>query len=133
MATRMTARGGRLTGPDSIIAARGLSLFAACGKVGALMRNGDAYVASLRDGRAVYLDGERVDDVTKHPAFVEPIRRVAETYDRAKAAAGDPALTFADPATGARHSNMWLLPRPPDDPGARRRAPPFRAEPAFRA
>ena len=54
------------------------------------MRSGDAYVASLRDGRSVFLDGERVDDVTKHPAFVEPIRRVAETYDRAKAAEQDP-------------------------------------------
>ena len=75
------------------------------------MRSGDAYVASLRDGRAVYLDGERVDDVTKHPAFVEPIRRIAETYDRAKAAANDPALTFADAPTGVRHSNMWLVPR----------------------
>src|SRR5438445_8478773 len=95
------------------------------------MRSGDAYVASLRDGRAVFLDGERVDDVTKHPAFVEPIRRVAETYDRAKAAAGDPALTFADPATGARHSNMWLVRRSADDLGARRRAHRFWAEPSF--
>src|SRR5258706_417082 len=83
------------------------------------MRSGDAYVASLRDGRAVFLDGERVDDVTKHPAFVEPIRRVAETYDRAKAAERDPALTYADPVTGARHSNMWLPPRSAEDLGAR--------------
>jgi len=95
------------------------------------MRSGDAYVASLRDGRAVYLDGERVDDVTKHPGFVEPIRRIAETYDRAKAAAGEPALTFADPATGARHSNMWLVPRSADDLGARRRVHRFWAEPSF--
>src|SRR5436309_7990188 len=95
------------------------------------MRGGDAYVASLRDGRAVYLDGERVDDVTKHPAFVEPIRRIAETYDRAKAAAGEPALTFADPATGARHSNMWLVPRSAEDLGARRRVHRFWAEPSF--
>ncbi len=95
------------------------------------MRSGDAYVASLRDGRAVYLDGERVDDVTKHPGFVEPIRRIAETYDRAKAAADDPALTFADPATGARHSNMWLVPRSADDLGARRRVHRFWAEPSF--
>src|SRR3989442_2561955 len=131
MATRTTARGGRLTGPDIIIAARGLSLFAVCGKVGALMRGGDAYVASLRDGRAVYLDGERVDDVTKHPAFVEPIRRIAETYDRAKAAAGEPALTFADPATGARHSNMWLVPRSAEDLGARRPGHPVWCEPSF--
>src|SRR2546422_10642902 len=123
MATRMTGGGGRLTGPDSIIAARGLSLFAACGKVGALMRNGDAYVKSLRDGRSVYLDGERIDDVTKHPAFVEPIRRIAETYDRAQAAAGEPALTFADPSTGARHTTMWPVPRPAEGLGPRRRGP----------
>src|SRR5437870_13595479 len=95
------------------------------------MRGGAAYVASLRDGRAVFLDGERVDDVTKHPAFVEPIRRIAETYDSAMAAAADPALTFADPTTGTRHSNMWLVPRSADDLGARRRVHRFWAEPSF--
>ena len=95
------------------------------------MRSGDAYVASLRDGRAVYLDGERVDDVTKHPAFGEPIRRIAEIYDRAKAAASDPALTYADSVTGARRSNMWLPPRSAEDLGARRRAHRFWAEPSF--
>lgn len=41
------------------------------------MRRGDEYVASLRDGRAVFLDGERVADVTTHPAFAEPMRRIA--------------------------------------------------------
>src|SRR2546422_11339256 len=40
---------------------------------------------SLDDGRAVFLDGERVGDVTKHPAFAEPIRRVAHTWDLARA------------------------------------------------
>ena len=95
------------------------------------MRNGDAYVASLRDGRAVYLDGERVDDVAKHPAFSEPIRRIAETYERARAAEADPALTFADPASGKRHSNMWLIPRSAEDLGARRRVHRFWAEPSF--
>jgi len=95
------------------------------------MRSGDAYVASLRDGRAVFLDGERVDDVTKHPAFVEPIRRVAETYDRAKAAEHDAALTYVDPGTGARCSNMWLPPRSAEDLGARRRVHRFWAEPSF--
>lgn len=95
------------------------------------MRTGDAYVASLRDGRAVYLDGERVDDVTKHPAFSEPIRRIAETYDSARAAEADPGLTFADAATGKRHSNMWLVPRSAEDLGARRRAHRFWAEPSY--
>ncbi len=95
------------------------------------MRTGAAYVAALRDGRAVYLDGERVKDVTGHAAFVEPIRCVAETYDRAKAAERDPGLTFVDPATGRRHSNMWLVPRSAEDLGARRRVHRFWAEPSY--
>jgi 4-hydroxyphenylacetate 3-monooxygenase len=94
------------------------------------MRTGKAYVASLRDGRAVYLDGERVKDVTAHPAFAEPIRRIAQTYDRAHAAQDDPALTFAD-ATGRRHSTMWLVPRSAEDLAARRRVHRFWAEPSY--
>lgn len=95
------------------------------------MRRGRDYVEGLRDGRAVYLDGEPVKDVTTHPAFAEPIRGIARTYDRAKAAEADPALTWADPATGKRHGNMWLVPRTADDLGARRRAHRFWAEPSY--
>jgi 4-hydroxyphenylacetate 3-monooxygenase len=94
------------------------------------MRTGDAYVASLRDGRTVFLDGERVKDVAGHPAFAEPIRRIGRTYDRAHAAASDPALTFAD-AAGTRHSHMWLVPRSADDLAARRRVHRFWAEPSY--
>jgi 4-hydroxyphenylacetate 3-monooxygenase len=95
------------------------------------MRTAEAYVASLRDGRVVLLDGERVKDVAGHAAFAEPIRRIAETYHRAHAASADPALTFADPATGIRHSNMWLVPRSADDLAARRRVHRFWAEPSY--
>jgi len=48
------------------------------------MRTGREFLESLRDGRAVYLDGERVTDVTSHPAFAEPIRQVATMYDLAR-------------------------------------------------
>ncbi|PYN97956.1 MAG: 4-hydroxyphenylacetate 3-hydroxylase [Candidatus Rokuibacteriota bacterium] len=95
------------------------------------MRRGDDYVASLRDGRAIFLDGERVKDVTRHPAFVEPIRLIAATYDRARAVILDPDLTFAAPASGARHSTMWLIPRSADDLSARRRVHRFWAEPSY--
>src|SRR3989449_10541680 len=94
------------------------------------VRTGATYVAALRDGRAVYLDGERVKDVTSHPAFAEPIRRIAEIYDHARSAEADPALTFADPATGRRPSHMWLVPRSAEDLGARRRVHRFWAEPS---
>ncbi|MGW1848408.1 4-hydroxyphenylacetate 3-hydroxylase N-terminal domain-containing protein [Streptomyces sp. NPDC001966] len=33
------------------------------------LMTGAEYLDSLRDGRAVYVDGDRVEDVTTHPAF----------------------------------------------------------------
>jgi 4-hydroxyphenylacetate 3-monooxygenase len=34
-----------------------------------MSKTGQQHTASLRDGRAVYLDGAAVDDVTTHPAY----------------------------------------------------------------
>jgi 4-hydroxyphenylacetate 3-monooxygenase len=34
-----------------------------------MIRTGDEYRAGLRDGREVWIDGERVKDVTIHPTF----------------------------------------------------------------
>ena len=42
---------------------------------------GAEYLASLRDGREVYIYGERVDDVTTHPAFRNAARTIARLYD----------------------------------------------------
>lgn len=42
---------------------------------------GDEYLESLRDGREIYIYGERVDDVTTHPAFRNSARMVARLYD----------------------------------------------------
>jgi len=42
---------------------------------------GDEYLESLRDGREVWLNGERVADVTTHPAFRNSARSVARLYD----------------------------------------------------
>ncbi|OLE21862.1 MAG: Pyoverdin chromophore biosynthetic protein pvcC [Catenulispora sp. 13_1_20CM_3_70_7] len=42
---------------------------------------GEEYVESLRDGREVYVYGERVKDVTTHPAFHNPVRMTARLYD----------------------------------------------------
>jgi 4-hydroxyphenylacetate 3-monooxygenase len=42
---------------------------------------GAEYLASLRDGRDVYIYGERVEDVTTHPAFRNAARSVARLYD----------------------------------------------------
>lgn len=50
-------------------------------------RNGEDYLKSLRDGRTVWLGGEKVDDVTAHPAFANAARSFADLYDLAS----DPA------------------------------------------
>jgi 4-hydroxyphenylacetate 3-monooxygenase len=42
---------------------------------------GREYLESLRDGREVYIYGERVDDVTTHPAFRNAARTIARLYD----------------------------------------------------
>jgi len=38
------------------------------------------YVESLRDGRVIYWDGERIDDITTHPRFRIPIAITAADY-----------------------------------------------------
>lgn len=43
--------------------------------------NGPEFIESLRDGREVYIYGERVKDVTTHPAFRNTARMVARLYD----------------------------------------------------
>src|SRR5262245_65036127 len=42
---------------------------------------GAQYLESLRDGREVYVYGERVKDVTMHPAFRNSARSIARLYD----------------------------------------------------
>ena len=93
------------------------------------MRRGTDYLASLRDGRAIFLDGARVDDVTTHPAFAESIRRVAERYDAA--AKADELTTCTDPESGRRIGAMWLIPRSAEDLGRRRAVHRFWAEGSY--
>jgi 4-hydroxyphenylacetate 3-monooxygenase len=87
------------------------------------------YVASLRDGRAIFLDGARVDDVTTHPAFAESVRRIAERYDAAGKA--EDVTTCVDPASGRRIGAMWLIPRSAEDLGRRRAVHRFWAEGSY--
>src|SRR4051794_4459105 len=42
---------------------------------------GAEYLESIRDGREIWAYGERVDDVTTHPAFRNSSRMVARMYD----------------------------------------------------
>ncbi len=67
------------------------------------------YVESLRDGRVTYWDGERIDDITRHPKFRTPIAVAASDYAYADARRRD-LMTYQD-ETGARSHRVFQIPR----------------------
>jgi 4-hydroxyphenylacetate 3-monooxygenase len=85
-------------------------------------RTGAEYIASLRDGRAVYIDGKRVDDVTEHPAFRNAVRTVAGLYDFQARPENLDALTFQPPGAPRRINRCWQLPRSYDELVQKRQA-----------
>src|SRR6266481_3344313 len=87
-----------------------------------MTRVGDEYVRGLRDGRTVLLNGERVADVTVHPAFAAGIRTVAQLYDLAHDPANRGLMTYPSPRDGRPINKSWLVPRRREDLVARRHA-----------
>ena len=64
------------------------------------IRTGQELLDSLRDDRALFIDGKRVKDVTTDSRFAGAARSLAELYDMQH----DPALvermTFRSPTSG---------------------------------
>src|SRR5258707_14209229 len=54
---------------------------------------GAEYLESLRDGREVYIYGDRVKDITTHPAFRNSARMIARLYDALHDPANKDVLT----------------------------------------
>ena len=84
------------------------------------LRTGSDYLRSLNDGRQVFVDGERVKDVTAHPAFREAARSVARLYDIAAAPELRERMTFVSPRTGEPVLRAYQIPRSHADLRARR-------------
>ncbi|HLH23608.1 MAG TPA: 4-hydroxyphenylacetate 3-hydroxylase N-terminal domain-containing protein [Chloroflexota bacterium] len=82
--------------------------------------SGAAYLESLRDGREVWLAGERVADVTTHPAFARVCQSLAAGYDQQLAPATRDVMTYALP-DGRRVSYSYLLPTSREELLQRRR------------
>lgn len=75
-----------------------------------MIRTGDEYRESIRDGRDVWINGERVKDVTTHPAFKPIVDVRAHIYDMAHDAATQDAMSYVDPETGERNCIANRLP-----------------------
>jgi 4-hydroxyphenylacetate 3-monooxygenase len=87
-----------------------------------MTRTGKEYLESLRDGRLIWLDGERVDDVTTHPAFRRSVASIAALYDMTHEVAHAGTLTVPLPGTGERMSRAYQIPRTKDELRAKGRA-----------
>jgi 4-hydroxyphenylacetate 3-monooxygenase len=67
-----------------------------------MIRTGEEYRAGLRDGREIWIEGERVHDVTTHPAFKPVVDLKARMYDMAHEAAWADVMSY--PESGERCS-----------------------------
>jgi len=74
------------------------------------VKTGKDHVASLHDGRDVYVHGERVADVTTHKAFRNSVASAAALYDFQAQPDKVEIMTFASPDTGRRVNRCWQLP-----------------------
>jgi 4-hydroxyphenylacetate 3-monooxygenase len=78
-----------------------------------MLRTGKEHLASLRDGRIVYIGSERVDDVTRHPAFRNAAQTVAAIYDMKADATNHDVMSYEE--DGSRHSMYFLRAKSRDD------------------
>lgn len=79
-------------------------------------RTGQQYLDGLRAaGAEVWLHGERVADVTAHPALRRAARSVAHLYDMQHDPALAAELTFPSPATGDRVGMTFITPKTRED------------------
>ena len=85
-----------------------------------MIRTGADYRDSLRDGREVYMNGERVADVTTHPMFRPLVDIRARIYDLAHDPATAPVMTVVQ--DGEINAVGNALPFTQDDWWAKRRA-----------
>ncbi|MEU1595101.1 4-hydroxyphenylacetate 3-hydroxylase N-terminal domain-containing protein [Streptomyces sp. NPDC005708] len=75
---------------------------------------GADFLESIRDGRVVYFDGERVKDVTTHPAFSTSARSFARMYDALHDPARRDVLTYVT-ERGTRSHKFYKLPASSQD------------------
>ncbi len=85
-----------------------------------MIRTGAQYRDSLRDGREVWINGERVRDVATHPAFKPLVDIRARIHDMAHEERLAPLMTYVD--QGEKFAIGLKLPRAPEDWNDKRRA-----------
>ena len=86
------------------------------------LRTGAEYLESLNDGRVVYVDGERVKNVTTHPAFASAAKSAARLFDIAADPTNRDLMTYSSPKTGNPVYRAYQIPKTHADLKAKRLA-----------
>jgi len=78
-----------------------------------MIRTAQEYVQSLNDGRVIYLNGEKIPDITKHPAFRGSINARAMAYELCHHPRFRDLLTVEQ--DGDRYLFLWNQPKTRED------------------
>jgi 4-hydroxyphenylacetate 3-monooxygenase len=87
------------------------------------VRDGRAFLEGLRDDREVWIGGDRVEDVTRHPGLRRGAESLARLLDRQHDPAHREMLTYASESSDERYAMSFL--RPTDHAGIERRGAAF--------
>ena len=79
------------------------------------VRTGEQFLEGLRDQREVWLEGERVADVTTHPKLKRMAQTLAGIYDLQHSPELHEKMTFASPTSGEPVGLSYLVPENHDD------------------
>ncbi len=95
------------------------------------IRTGTEFRESLRDGRTVYVNGERVKDVTAYPSFQGVIDTLAGLYDLQHDPTTQSLVTYPSPKDGKPVNLSFLMADTPEEVEQRWKCEEFRAETTF--
>ncbi len=84
-----------------------------------IMRTGAEFIASLNDGRRVWVGDELIEDLATHPKTKGYVEAIAKFYDLHHDPEFQDRTTFVDEA-GVRRSRVWFIPRTKEELRQRR-------------
>ena len=87
-----------------------------------MIRTGAQYRESLKDGREIWINGERVKDVTTHPAFKPIVDARARIYDMAHEDKYREVMSYMDKGTNEPNNIGYKPPKTREDWHDKRRA-----------
>src|SRR4051794_11450039 len=79
------------------------------------IRTGKEFLEGLKDGRQIFIDGERVSDVTRDGRLAGAAQSLAELYEMQHDPALKEKMTFASSSSGAPVGLSFIEPRTVDD------------------